>query len=78
MFGVTLCDEAAVQAFLRGQGEPIAVQRNAGEYLRSQIGAILTDLFFRPYTRKMWALDLEDLSADVVKRIPIRTDDEDR
>ncbi len=26
----------------------------------------------------MWALDLEDLSADVVKRIPIRADDEDR
>lgn len=78
VFGVTLGDEAQVQAFLRRQGEPIAAPRNAGEYLRSQIGAVLTDLFFRPYTRKMWALDLEDLSADVVKRIPIRPDDEDR
>jgi UDP-galactopyranose mutase len=41
-------------------------------------GVTLTDLFFRPYTKKMWALDLEELDAAVVKRIPIRTDDEDR
>ena len=39
---------------------------------------MLTDLFFRPYTRKMWALELEELDASVVQRIPIRFDDEDR
>jgi UDP-galactopyranose mutase len=44
----------------------------------ARIGRELTDLFFRPYTRKMWALDLEDMDAAVVKRIPIRFDDEDR
>src|ERR1700750_3267673 len=47
------------------------------EYLASQIGTELTDLFFRPYTKKMWALDLEDMDAAVVKRIPLRFDDED-
>ena len=52
--------------------------RNAAEYLASQIGETLTDLFFRPYTRKMWALDLEDMAAAVVRRIPLRHDDEDR
>ncbi len=78
VFGVTLGGEAEAEDFLRRQAEPIEAPRNAAEHLRSQIGAILTDLFFRPYTQKMWALDLEDLSADVVKRIPIRTDDEDR
>jgi UDP-galactopyranose mutase len=78
VFGVRLGNETEVQAFLQRQADPIAAPRNANEYLRSQIGAILTDLFFRPYTQKMWALDLQDLSADVVKRIPIRADDEDR
>ncbi len=78
IFGLSLAGEADVHAFLASQGEPIAEPRNAGEHLRSRIGPVLTDLFFRPYTRKMWALDLEDMDAAVVKRIPLRTDDEDR
>ena len=53
------------------------VSRNAGEYLRSQIGDVLTDLFFRPYTRKMWGLDLEELDPSVIKRLPIRLDASD-
>jgi UDP-galactopyranose mutase len=52
--------------------------QNAAAFLYSRIGDTLTDLLFRPYTKKMWDLDLEDLSLDVVKRIPIYTDDEDR
>ena len=40
--------------------------------------AELTDLFFAPYTSKMWDLDLTEMDAAVVKRIPIRFDDEDR
>ena len=51
--------------------------RNAAEHLASHIGTLLTDLFFRPYTKKMWGLDLEDLDASVVKRIPLRHDRED-
>ncbi len=78
VFGVELADSDAVAAFLRTQAESIEAPANAGEHLRSQIGGILTDLFFRPYTRKMWDLDLEDMAAAVVQRIPIRLDDEDR
>ena len=78
VFETTLADEAAAIALLAAQAEPIAAPANAAEHLRSQIGGRLTDLFFRPYTRKMWGLDLEDMSAAVVQRIPIRTDDEDR
>jgi UDP-galactopyranose mutase len=78
VFGTRLESEAEVRAFVKRQAEPIAQPRNAAEYLLSQIGRTLTDLFFRPYTKKMWALDLEDLSTAVVKRIPLRNDDEDR
>ena len=56
---------------------PIAEPRNAAEHLRSCIGDVLTDLFFRPYTRKMWGLELEELDASVVKRLPIRFDRND-
>ena len=78
VFGVRLDSAEAAREFLRRQAVPNATPANAAEYLAAHIGPILTDLFFRPYTKKMWALDLEELDAAVVKRIPIRTDDEDR
>src|SRR4051812_22916903 len=31
----------------------------------------LTDLYFRPYTKKMWSFDLEGMPAAVVKRTPL-------
>lgn len=78
VFNVKLADAGKVAEFLKTQAEPIEVPANAGEHLRSQIGRTLTDLFFRPYTKKMWNLDLEDMSAAVVQRIPVRMDEEDR
>ena len=78
VFGESLADAAAAQALLARVAEPIAQPRNAAEHLHASIGRRLTDLFFRPYTKKMWALDLEELDASVVQRIPLRFDDEDR
>lgn len=63
-----------VESVLARVALPIAEPRNAAEHLYSRIGRELTDLFFRPYTKKMWALDLEEMSPAVVKRIPLRTD----
>jgi UDP-galactopyranose mutase len=78
VFGLRLRNEQAVRAFLRGQAEVDPAPTNAAAFLNASIGRVLTDLFFRPYTRKMWALELEELDAAVVKRIPIRFDDESR
>src|SRR3954452_1635948 len=52
-----------VADFLRRVAVPINDPKNAGEHLRSRIGDLLTDVFFRPYTRKMWDLELEDMDA---------------
>ncbi|HEX6119455.1 MAG TPA: UDP-galactopyranose mutase, partial [Dongiaceae bacterium] len=78
VFGKSLATPEAARAFLARMAVPCAAPRNAAEYLNSRIGRELTDLLFRPYTRKMWALDLEDMAASVVQRLPIRHDDEDR
>ena len=32
------------------------------------------DTFYRPYSRKMWGLELEDIDASVLSRVPIRDD----
>jgi len=78
VFGLRLATDAAVRDFLRQEAVPVAQPANAAEHLNAQIGPRLTDLFFRPYTRKMWGLELEELAAAVVKRVPLRTDEEDR
>ena len=51
---------------------------SAEDHLYANIGPELTDLFFRPYTKKMWAMDLSETAAAVVQRLQIRTDREDR
>jgi UDP-galactopyranose mutase len=33
------------------------------------------DIFFRPYTKKMWGIDLEDLNPEIINRVPIRNDE---
>jgi len=34
----------------------------------------IIEILFRPYTKKMWGLELEDLDPTVINRIPIRND----
>jgi UDP-galactopyranose mutase len=74
VFGTAFTTPDEVRAQLRAVALPIAEPANAAQYLYANIGRALTDLFFRPYTRKMWALDLEDMAAAVVRRIPLRFD----
>ncbi len=74
VFGQALKTASETAAFLRRVAVPIVAPANAAEHLRARIGDTLTDLFFRPYTRKMWGLELEDMDASVVKRLPIRLD----
>ena len=33
------------------------------------------DIFFRPYTKKMWGMELDELNPDIINRVPIRDDD---
>ena len=78
VFGENLADADEVGAFLARVAVPTEQPRNAAEFLHARIGVTLTDLLFRPYSRKMWGMDLEDMAAAIVARIPIRHDDEDR
>ena len=44
----------------------------------SQVGERLYHLFFKNYTIKQWERDPEELSADVAKRIPVRSNRDNR
>lgn len=75
---VTLNSEEETASFLRDISRSIENPMTAEDHLYSRVGRELTDLLFRPYTRKMWGLDLSELAPSVVKRLPIRLDHEDR
>jgi UDP-galactopyranose mutase len=78
VFGQSLATPEEVRGFLARLAAPNEAPRNAAEFLNAKIGAELTDLLFRPYSFKMWGMQLEEMAASVVQRIPIRHDDEDR
>lgn len=52
--------------------------RNFRDAVVSQVGEKLYELFFKNYTIKQWGRDPEELSPDLAKRIPIRTNRDDR
>jgi UDP-galactopyranose mutase len=35
----------------------------------------IIEIFFRPYTKKMWGIDVEEIDPDVLNRVSIRDDD---
>lgn len=37
----------------------------------------ILDTFYRPYTKKMWGVELEQLDPSIINRVPIRDDDND-
>lgn len=78
VYGLSLKSDEEVRDFLARIAVPNASPANAAEYLYCHVGSEITDLFFRPYTRKMWAMDLEEVDTSVVRRLPIRYDLEDR
>jgi UDP-galactopyranose mutase len=52
--------------------------RNSDEVFLSYVGQRLADLFFRPYTRKMWGIEATQLEPAVGARLPVRLNRDDR
>jgi len=77
VFGVRLRDESDARLLLADEAIECKRPETAAEYLNSRLGRRVTNIFFRPYNKKMWGLDLENIDASVVKRINIRLDDND-
>jgi UDP-galactopyranose mutase len=55
-----------------GQYVTLPVNRETTEIVGE---ANVVDVFFRPYTKKMWGIDIEKLDPEILLRVPIRNDD---
>ncbi len=72
LFGVSLNPAEARQFIADRQDKSITCPANAEEQLLRYVGAEIYETFFRDYSAKQWGVSPRQLSADVVKRIPIR------
>lgn len=67
--------EEEFQSYLKKPSQP---PRNSRDAITSVVGTEFYDLFFRDYTLKQWGRPAEDLDPSVCRRIPIRTNRDDR
>ncbi|MGC1782969.1 MAG: UDP-galactopyranose mutase [Acidobacteriaceae bacterium] len=70
--------EAEVAQYLEHVRRPRDIIRTSEDVVLSSVGHELCDKFFRGYSRKHWGLDLSELKASVLARIPTRSNDDDR
>lgn len=54
------------------QDKSITVPANAEEQLLRFVGRDIYETFFRDYSTKQWGVSPRELSADIIKRIPVR------
>jgi UDP-galactopyranose mutase len=69
---------AAVEERLARERIPCDNPRTCEDWILAQVGRELYETFFRGYTHKQWNRDPSQLPATIVRRIPIRFDDDDR
>ena len=78
IFSIKFFSEKEVKIFLDSIRNSELIPRNTDEFFEANIGNRLADLFFRPYTEKMWGIKPDKLSISIGSRLPIRTNSDDR
>lgn len=76
--GLNLKTNEEAEAFLERERVKIEDTNisNSEQAMHSAVGKRLSDIFFAPYTKKMWGLELKELSASVAGRIPTKLSDD--
>ena len=79
LYRLNLETEEDCQNYYDSVKKPCAEVRNSEDVVLSVVGEDLCDKFFRNYTAKQWGgRDLKDLDPSVLRRIPTRTNTDDR
>ena len=78
VYKVNFKSEEEVKLFLDKIRNKSLSPKNTDEFFEANVGNKLADIFFRPYTKKMWGLDPRNLEINIGARLPIRTNDDTR
>ena len=71
-------NESETKEFLESIRNKELIPKNTDEFFEASVGEVLSNIFFRPYTKKMWGIEPKELNVSVGARIPVRTNNEDR
>ncbi len=72
LFSQKLTPSEALTFIQSKQDKSITEPQNAEEQLLRFVGSEIYETFFRDYTIKQWGLHPRELSAEIIKRIPVR------
>lgn len=75
LWGVTNPQEALEK--IKSSALPIKNPKNLEEWVLSQVGEEIYNLFIKGYTTKQWGRDPKELPSSIIRRIPIRLNFDD-
>ena len=78
VFKKSFQNENQTKEFLESIRNKKLIPKNTDELFESSVGEELSNIFFRPYTKKMWGIDPKELAISVGSRLPVRTSNDDR
>ncbi len=78
IFNKSFRDEDETKEFLDSIRNRDLVPQNTDELFESTVGVKLANIFFRPYTKKMWGVDPKKLSINIGARLPVRVNENTR
>lgn len=78
LLGLDIKNENEMAGWLATQVVPNPHPKNGEEAALASVGPILYEKIFKNYTHKQWAKWPHELDASVLKRIPVRTNFDDR
>jgi len=76
LYNKNFSQESEMKYFLSQLREHHKNVKNARQAAENLYGKELVELFFARYTKKMWDLDLDELPASIVARLPVRYDEQ--
>lgn len=78
LFGTNIQNEKEMQQWLSKNQIPNIKPSNGKEAALARVGKVLYEKIFKYYTKKQWDKYPEELDAEVLNRIPVRTNFDDR
>ena len=78
IFKINLKNDLETRKFLDSIREKSIIPKNTDELFLSSVGEKLSNIFFRPYTKKMWGIDPKELDVQIGARLPVRTNRDER
>lgn len=78
LFNTKICNKNEMEKWLSKETESFPTPKNSEEAALRRVGKRLYEMMFKNYTQKQWDKEPKEIDPEVMDRIPIRFDHDDR